>query len=591
MTDESPLDGFGIGVRFRSANPLEQSDPPVPDLAPGTRILPAGSVHAEGARPLTIDIEVFDDVAIPLRDGVTLYGDVYRKAGDGPVPAVLIYTPYVKRGGWWNHSHAVANFGVPAEHVSGLQPFEALDPAYWCEHGYAIVVVDARGTGHSEGDMLFMGTAEGRDAYGTVEWIAAQEWCTGKVAMAGNSQLAMVQWAAAALRPPHLTAIAPWEGLTDTYRYVIGRGGIPDTAFHDDDIIGNLVGLGRFEDMTAMLAEHPTDNAYWADKRADLSAVDIPAYVVASWTNAIHSGSTEAGFRQLASTDKWLRIHNTMEWVDIATPDSVDDLRRFFDHYLKGADNGWETTPRVRYAIIDPGGQDTHHTADTWPPAPLTATTLYLDAATGTLTPDRPTTPSSISYDSTDPAAAATFRYTVTRTTELLGPVNLRLWVETSEGNDLDLFAAVYKLGTDGELAYHVPFPGLADLIDALAKEGPLPAPLAYSGPAGRLRVSHRALDPDKSTNLAPYLSHAREEPVEPGTPVQVDLGLWPTGMRVNPGETLVVEIAGHYAGPFTPPRGTGGDPNTPIPTLNTGTHTIHTGGHHTSAALLPITR
>jgi predicted acyl esterase len=589
--DKPALDDLGIEVLYRPANPLEQSPVPIPDLAPGVRVLPAGSVHADGARPLPVDIEVIDDVAISLRGGVTLYGDVYRAAGAGPVPAVLIYTPYIKRGGHWNTNVAATRFGVPPEHLSGLQAFEALDPAYWCEHGYAIVVVDARGTGHSGGDMVFMGTAAGRDVYDTVEWIAAQQWCTGKVAMAGNSQLAMVQWEAAGQRPPHLTAIAPWEGLTDVFRDVISRGGIPDTAFHDNDIIALLYGRSRFEDVTAMLRRYPTDNAYWADKRADLSLVDIPAYVVASWDNAIHTRSTHKAFQQLASDRKWLRVHNTMEWVDIATPENVDDLRRFFDHYLKDADNGWESTLRVRYAVLDPGGEDVvGRTADTWPPAPLTPTTLYLDGATGRLTPQQPGTESAVSYLSTDPSASARFRYTAEQETQLLGPLNLRLWVESSDGDDLDLFAAVYKTDDTGKPLYHVVFPAMKELVRQLDEQGRLPALFAHTGPSGRLRASHRALDP-RSTDLEPYLSHDHEEPVKPGVPVQVDLGLWPTGMLIHPGETLVVEIAGHPAGPF---GAVSIDPSAPaaeVPTRNAGRHTIRTGGQYASQLFLPIVK
>uniref|UniRef100_A0AAU2AHY4 CocE/NonD family hydrolase n=1 Tax=Streptomyces sp. NBC_00093 TaxID=2975649 RepID=A0AAU2AHY4_9ACTN len=589
--DAHKQDSPGLEVHYGPANPLDRSDPPIPGLAPGTQLIEAGSVHAEGARPVPVDIEVLEDVAIQVRDGVTLYGDVYRPAGAGPLPAILIYTPYGKRGGYWNANLSAPRFGVPADAVSGLQSFEALDPAYWCEHDYALVVVDARGTTHSEGDMVFQGTAAGRDVYDTVEWIAAQEWSTGKVAMAGNSQLAMVQWAAAALRPPHLTAIAPWEGLTDVYRDVVVRGGIPDTAFHDGDIIAFLHGTGRFEDLAEMIRHHPLDNAYWADKRADLSVVEIPAYVVASWTNPIHTRSTLRAFQQLPTDNKWLRLHNTQEWVDIATGGNIEDLRRFYDRYLKDEDNGWESTPRVRYSVLDPGGKDdTDRTADTWPPVAVPSTTLHLDAASGRLTKEQPATESSVSYASTDPTASATFRCTIEEETELLGPLNVRLWIETSEGDDLDLFAAVYKTDATGKPLHHFVFPALKDFVQSLEQDGRLPSALAYSGPLGRIRASHRALDPEKSTTLEPYLSHEREDLVEPGAPVQLDLGLWPTGMLLHPGETLVLEIAGHFTGPVTPPRtGQAGPDTGELPTRNTGTHTIRTGGRFDSRAFLPI--
>lgn len=592
MSDDVQED-LGLKVPHMPANPLEAAKEPIPDYNPRTRRLPVGSVHGEGARPLPGAIEIFEDLSIPLRDGVTLAGDVYRPAGSEATPVVLIYTPYSKRGGFWNTKLAATAFGIPPGDVSGLQAFEALDPAYWTEHGYSIAVVDARGTGHSEGDLRFMGAASGRDVYDTVEWIAAQPWSTGKVAMAGNSQLAMVQWAAAAEQPPHLSAIAPWEGLTDVFRDVLNRGGIPDGAFHNDDIMGNTHGKGQFEDVVAMLERYPFDNAYWADKRADLSKVDIPAYVVASYSNPIHARNTPKAFQALASESKWLRIHNTMEWFDIASPERVDDLRRFFDRYLKEEDNGWDSTPRVRYSVLDPGGVDiVDRVADSWPPAPLSATTLYLDALKGTLSFEKPAEESSVSYDSTDRDASAVFRFNIEEETQILGPVNVRFWVETSKGSDLDLFASVYKVGPDGKPLYHSPFPGLKELLPAMDDDGGLSTTIAYAGPLGRLRVSHRALDLEKSTDLEPFLSHAAGQPVEPGEPVEVDVGLWPTGLLAHPGETLILEIAGYFAGPLGPgATGITGGTLEPLPTRNEGRHTIRTGGRYKSALFLPITK
>lgn len=106
----------------------------------------------------------------------------------------------------------------------------------------------------------------------------------------------------------HLTAIAPWEGLTDEYRDTVCRGGIPDKVFHDTDILGFLYGQGQFEDVTGMLDQYPAINAYWQDKIAPVEKVKIPAYVVASWTHAIHAKDTIRGFERLGSDEKWLRM-------------------------------------------------------------------------------------------------------------------------------------------------------------------------------------------------------------------------------------------------------------------------------------------
>ncbi len=84
--------------------------------------------------------------------------------------------------------------GVRHEHLSGLEKFEAPDPAEWCPRGYAVVNVDARGVFDSQGDIFILGTQEGRDGHDTIEWIADQSWCDGNVALVGNSWLAMTQW-------------------------------------------------------------------------------------------------------------------------------------------------------------------------------------------------------------------------------------------------------------------------------------------------------------------------------------------------------------------------------------------------------------
>ena len=106
-----------------------------------------------------------------------------------------------------------------------------LDPAEWVPKQYAIVNVDARGIGDSEGDMRWWSTAEGRDGHDAVEEISQLPWCTGKVSLAGNSWLAIAQWYIAAEHPRHLTCIAPMEGVSDPFREHMCRGGIPNTRF------------------------------------------------------------------------------------------------------------------------------------------------------------------------------------------------------------------------------------------------------------------------------------------------------------------------------------------------------------------------
>lgn len=589
---EKYIEAAGVVAVFRPAHPLSESVPAVPPVEPRTVVLKKGSVHAPGAYALPCDIVVDQDVSVKLRDGAVLYADVYRPSGDEPVPVILVYTPYCKRGGWWNENFNATRFGVPPSDLSGLQAFESPDPGYWCNHGYAIAVVDAAGTSHSGGDEMFMGTASGRNVYDAIEWMAGQPWCTGKVGMAGNSQLGMIQWAAAALQPPHLAAIAPWEGVTDLYREVAVRGGIPDTKFHEKDIATFIHGENQTEDVPFMAHREPLMSRYWADKRPALDRIAVPAYVVASWTSPLHCHGTLQGFREMSSPHKWLRVHNDQEWLDLADSANVEDLRRFFDRFLKGVENDWERTPRVRLSVLDPGGTDIVGRPEKgWPLERQTWRTLFLDAAGGPLADARPATEAVAEYAGDDLQSSIRFSLVADTDFEIAGYLNLHLWVEAPDAGDMDLFAALYKESADGRRLHHITLraPGARAFVQSLEQDGKLPATLSYTGPVGRLRVSHRALDPERSTPSEPFLSHASEQLPSPGECVPVELSLWPTAMLVHAGERLVVEIAGHPVGPLANEAHTlpGGDLH--MPTRNRGRHRVRTGGRYDSHLLLPV--
>lgn len=589
---EKYVEALGEFVPVRPAYPLSASVPAVPPVDTRTVMLKKGSVHAPGAYELPRDIVFDQDVAVTLRDGTILYADVYRPDTKETVPLVLVYTPYCKRGGWWNEHFNATRFGVPPSDLSGLQAFEAPDPGYWCNRGYAVAVVDAAGTSHSGGDEVFMGTASGRNVYDAIEWLARQDWCSGKVGMAGNSQLAMIQWAAAALQPPHLAAIAPWEGLTDVYREVSVRGGIPDTKFHEKDIATFIYGEGRVEDVPFMAHGSQLMCGYWADKRPALDRIQVPAYVVASWTSPLHCRGTLQGFREISSADKWLRVHNDQEWLDLADPANVEDLRKFFDRYLKGIDNGWESTPRVRLSVLDPGGTDVvaRPEAD-WPLPRQTWRTLFLDGATGSLGDAVPGNEAMAEYAGDSLESSVKFHLVADKDFEITGHLNLHLWVEATDAADMDLFAALYKESPDGRRLHHITLraPQARAFVQSLENNGQLPATLSYTGPVGRLRVSHRSLDPERSTASEPVLAHTSEELLTPGQRVPVELSLWPISMLVHAGERLVVEIAGHPVGPLANEAHTlpGGDLQ--LPTRNRGRHRIHTGGKYDSHVMLPV--
>lgn len=577
---------MAIDVSFRDAPRPSEAAARDRGVHPGIAGLAAGSVHSKGGLPLPCALQVDRDVQITMRDGVRIRADVWRPVGVDHVPTILSYTPYGKAGGYWSLDNFPFRAGVPRRRVSGLQSFESPDPAYWCAHGYAVVVVDVRGSYHSEGDMIYWGDAGAQDGYDVVEWIAAQPWSTGKIGMSGNSQLAIMQWFIAASRPPHLTAIAPWEGLTDMYRDNIARGGVPFPEFNLD-VSNHAYGEGRLEDIPQMLAQRPLYDDYWAGKAARIEEIDIPAYVVASFTNPLHAGGTLDAFRRLPDRARsWLRIHNTMEWPDYYSPANVEDLRRFFDHYLLGRENGWDSTPRVRSAILDLGGTDQVDVPlDAWPPTDSETATFYLNGATGALEKSPPSA-SSVAYRA-DGTGSAFFSHTFEADTTVAGYGSVKLFLEIDEGDDADVYVLVEKLSRRGKRQHRnlmpPPLAALGKAMHAAYLRGKLKLGfIFYLGLDGRLRASHRELDAS-STELEPRHLHTTTRAVAPGEVVELDIPLWPAMSRWRAGETLRVMVADHD------PRGPW-FPTVPTPqSINRGTHRFHTGGSHPSALKLAI--
>ena len=549
----------------------------------GIRTLPAGFQIAPQFKPLDTDIVFEKDVAVTLRDGVTIYVDVFRPVGDEPVPVLLAWSPYGKGQGTSMSVMGIFGLvGLDNAIVSGLAKFEGPDPAYWCARGYAICNPDIRGTVDSEGDSVLWDRQEGRDCHDLVEWLAQQSWCTGKVGMTGTSYLAVAQWFAAAEQPPHLAAINPWEGVSDVYRDLTMRGGMPDTGFAQLLQDGSFFGKNRKEDIVAEVERHPLMDALWADKIPDFSRITVPAFVVASYSNTLHTAGTFRAWRRLASQDKWLRIHNGQEWPDYYDRANVEDQRRFFDHYLLGVDNGWETTPRVRYALHDfQGGDQVELPASSFPPEDVVSTKFYLDGRTRMLTTTAPTAETTAAYDVDASANAVSYITRFEQETVIVGYPKAHLWVEARGADDMDLFVLVQKLDRQGTPLQQFTVPNHNARVHDLTDHGA--TVLRYKGSDGRLRVSARHLDAALSTQDVPAHSFDRVEKLAAGEVVDIEIDLLPLGWVFRPGEQLRFVIsARNLLGTLMPAiREYVG--------ANKGQHIVHTGGEHASYLQLPV--
>ncbi|KAL4875169.1 alpha/beta-hydrolase [Aspergillus karnatakaensis] len=562
---------------------------------PSSTLFPAGHVKEPGRRAFLTATHFEHNHVFTLRDGVKLRADVFRPATGAAVPAIVMWSPYGKTGsGPLNLDAAALRVGVSKASQSGYESFEGLDPAEWVPRGYAIVNVDARGAGDSEGDLRWWGSGEGKDGHDFIEEIAAQPWCSGRVALAGNSWLAMAQWFIAAEQPPHLAAIAPLEGAADVLRETQARGGIPAVAF-SGLIQSVLPGRQRQEDTAAMLATHPNRNAYWDDKRADFSKIRVPAYILGSYSTNLHTLGAFRAFEEIAHDKKWFATHTSQEWHDLYSKERTEDLCRFFDFYLKDIQNGWERTPPVRLAVLGFNLPHETYSLMRFPWATPSSKPLKLH-----LNSDQSMTPTAQSQQSNErpilsyQADAPTmntdnadnellFTYTFPEKTIVAGPSKAVLTLSAEKQNDLDVYVMLRKMDVHGNVLQNINQP-LSDLGVSSAEDVPSVSVLKYLGPEGMLRASRRALAPELSKPWWGTLSHAGDEPVPVGRTIELEIFLWPTGMIFEAGESAVLKVAGHDMRlvDLEPLRGS-------FQVVNEGKHFVHFGGGYNNFVELNI--
>ncbi|KAJ6021571.1 hypothetical protein N7540_007075 [Penicillium herquei] len=582
-------------VKFNVDVPREELSAPVVNesyegLNPRSEVLPKGSSTAPGRRILSCDILVEHDVAIKVRDGCTLYADIYRPptAPERSTPAILCWSPFGKKFNGIQSLKLMTpwNLGIPEGTLSGLEKFEAPDPAEWVDRGYAILNVDSRGAFDSEGLMAIMGSQEAEDGYDVIEWAAKQSWCNGNVGMAGNSHLAIVQWFVAALQPPSLKAIAPWEGCGDLYREQFARGGIYGGDLFDKLIIKYMLrGRHGMESFRKMFHEHPLANDWWNDKRPDMTKINVPTYITGTYTNTMHGMGAIRGWLEVNSPDKWLRWHPYQEWYDIwGNQAGRDELLKFFDRYLKGIENDWESTPRVRMSILKFGEAaplDNIIESDFPPPrteyrkAYLTPEGLSFKQSTASKT--------AVSYDSQDENAGVTFKYTFPERTQLMGIPKAVLYMRCDDFDDMDVFVVLEKLSKTGErlFNFNIPWKNLPVSSIAEISQEDRTELVLYQGPTGILRASNRAIDSSRSMHPNwPFYTHEKEEKVSAGMVVRLEIGIWVMGVEYEAGESIQLRVSGRYQG-FS---NFGADH-----TLNKGTHWVHMGGEYDSHVELPF--
>lgn len=555
-----------------------------------TVILKQGEVIAEGFKPLSIDIKMLKDVPVAMRDGVTIYADIFMPVDADKVPTLVAWSPYGKSAGTApRYRNLFGMLGMGNAWNSGLTKFEAPDPDYWVQHGYAVCNPDMRGIAHSEGNITMIGSQEAQDGYDLIEWIAKQDWSNEKVALSGTSYLAWSQWFIAAEQPPHLAAINPTEGLSDGYRDLAFIGGIPDKNFIErlnvNHVSANPDALR--EDLTKEIDAYPMQNVpLWQDKLADTSKIKVPAFVIGSYANTLHTMGTFRAWRHLGSEQSWLRIHDRQEWPYYYDPANTEELRRFFDYYLLDKQNNWPDTPKMRYSMIDmEGGNVTDIPADTFPAKGSQLHRFYLNGMTRALQEEANAKDFPVQYvagavDGSNPGRAS-FEMTFDRTTEFLGYPKATLFMEAKGYDDMDIFVSVQKVDVRGNILSEFIVPNHGPALQDFTQEGA--SALRYKGAWGRLRASMRHLDEQESTDEIPAYSFDRVEKLKDGEIVKMDIVLSPVGLSFKAGESLRLVVSSKNESGSVMPGTPEATPD------NKGMHIIHTGGEYASYVQLPV--
>lgn len=579
---------------------------------------PGPASPASPASPAAVPMIVERDLPVPMDDGLILRADVFRPPGPGPFPVIMSLGPYGKslpfQSEWfaarWERllaGHPEIAEGSSCAHMN----WETVDPEQWIPHGYAVVRADSRGAGRSPGVLDLLSPREIRDYYLAIEWAGTRSWSNGRVGLCGISYYAINQWLVAALHPPHLAAILPWEGASDHYRDMSHHGGILSNGFFErwyprqvlpvqhgrgsagprsrwtsDGLVTGPETLPDDElrrlraDYLGEVRSHRFDDAWHAERTADLGRIQVPLLSAANWGGlGLHSRGNFEGFSRAGSAARWLEVHTGRHEEVFYTRDGRALQRRFFDRFLKGADNGWDAEPPVQLAIRHADGSIRRRGEHAWPLPRTEWARWYLDAGGAALRgPGRPPgTVASAAFDGRGQGVTFTSE-PLPAPLELTGPLLADLHI-SAEGDDTDLFLTLRAFAPGGR---EVTFPGANDPR----------APLSQ----GWLRLSHRAVDPARSLPWRPWHPHQAAEPARPGHAYPAAVEMWPTCVVLPAGCRLALSVAGRD---FARPDSTGGfhgsgpfahdDPADRPAARAAGVTRVHTGGRAPSSLLLPV--
>jgi uncharacterized protein len=572
--------------------------------------------------------KIIEQKSVPakMRDGVTLYADVYRPDAPGRFPVVLMRTPYGRE-----NTAANAKRFVP--------------------YGYIFVTQDTRGRFESEGDWYYPLIHEAVDGYDTVEWAAQLPWSDGNVGSAGQSYLCATQYLMAPTRPPHLRAMFAISAPSDWHECWVYRGAgvldfgwllpyclmmTPDQLrrketkhlfeairnyYPDPKEVSLWAGLKeehyrhlpiydwaeRLKDSVPYFKDyldHPEDDAYWhrLNMRRQAHEVSVPIYHVASWYDGFlegglnyysgvrqHGATAEARTGQRLLVGPWPHLYpydsptSKVGELDLG-PEALirlgDVMVRWFDRWLKGVNTGITDEKPVSIFVM---GDNVWRAEDEWPLARARYTPFYFhsggkansangDGRLSRIAPESERTDSFV-YDPNDPVPTIGGSQLGPNPT---GPCDQRpvearqdVLVYTSEPvtDDLEITGPIsvrlYAASSTTDTDY------TAKLVDVW------PSGYAQNLQDGIIRARYRN-------------SRTHPESITAGEAYEYTIDLWATSHVVKPGHRLRVEVSSSNFPHYDRNLNTGG-PLFKQENFKRATQTIFHDGAHPSHIVLPI--
>lgn len=494
------------------------------------------------------------DTSIPAREGTRLAADVFLPEGPGPHPVLVAISPYGKE---------IQSLPVPPQPPTSpvySREIEAGDPRHLTAAGYAHVIVDGRGTGKSQGTYRgWMSADEARDAYDVIEWAAAREWSDGNVGMAGVSYFGAIQLAAAALQPPHLKAIMPLNAPADYYREGSYHGGILHTFFDyiymvyargraasdvversSEQELGETVARLTANPDLAMypglyntvanpersplffdLLAQPLDGPFYWERSAYRSydKIEIPFYTGSGWWAYGHM-HLRGAFQHYLGIDapKKLFIESRIE-ADAPMDEAYNgEVVRWYDHWLKGIDNGIMDEPPITLHVRSRGWRQERE----WPLPGTEWVELHLRRFGGLARDPEPVDgcPDVFVQPPVEvQPEVATCDYltmALAEPVEIVGPAALTLYasIDSEDTNWMASLLDVAPGGREVELT------------------------------RGFLKASHREVDESRSEPWRPFHPHRSADPVEPGRIHEYRIELSPLASLLPAGHRIKLSIS-----------------------------------------------